>query len=256
MNTISSLQDTLLLPLFGWLGQQALLVGGVLAVAVLTARRARARGISPSLPTNQIALGLLIGLPMALHLLFTWQRLNEPPPPGQSWSPHPELSILAALLGGLLLAALLLRSRRLPLLTWLDVCTPAVLLGYAIAHTVSFFEQPGSGGGLSTALAPAAPALLDGLIPPLATLGALLWAEHHARGGMRPGDSALLCGLLYALGHLIAIALHAGGGGATLALSLATLAACAGALLLRRVRISSAHRSPSRAAPSRTGADY
>ncbi len=184
------------------LGQHALIVIGVLAVVLLAARRAGERGVSPGLLINQVLLGLLIGIPMAAQLLLTWRDPGGLTIVGQPWPPSALTTVLVILLAALLATVGLLHRQRVPLPTWLDICMPAVLLGRAIMLAVSFVHQLGQ-----SAVQPPT-TLLDELIPTLAALGALIWAERRARGLMRPGESALLCGLLYALGHIVALGLH------------------------------------------------
>lgn len=188
------------------LGRQALIGAGVLGVAAFAVQRAHRHGISPYLPKNQIALGLLTSIPIAAHLLLVWRRPSAQGATAPLWV----YALVPAVFGVVLVALIVLRQRRWPLLTWLDVCAPVVLLGHAVAQVVSGFATPDATGGLLAAgLASAGAAAVTGLVPPLAALGALLWAEHNARGELRPGDSALLCGVLYALGFMLVAGLHA-----------------------------------------------
>lgn len=214
------------LPAFGWLGQRGLVVATVLGLAILAAHRASVRGISPGLPATQVALGLLISAPIVAQLLSTALAPGEASALGMLGAQSLALAVVGALLG----AAVALGGRRQALLTWLDVCAPVVLLGLTLTHLLVSRAGAGQGDVLATGLGAATyPALHEALLPPLAAVGALLWAERRARGALRPGDSALLCGLLYALGQLIVVGLHAYGG--CVGLELAT-GACSGGLTL------------------------
>ncbi|HMQ33789.1 MAG TPA: hypothetical protein PKD53_23855 [Chloroflexaceae bacterium] len=214
------------LPLFGWIGQRGLVVAVVLGLAFLAAHRASVRGISPLLPANQIALGLLISVPMVAQLLY----MLLAPGGATTLGLLGAQSLMLALVGILLGVAVALRGRRQTLLTWLDVCAPVVLLGLTLTHLLANLDVAGQESMLAAGLGPSAyPALHEALLPPLAALGALLWVERRARGALRPGDSALLCGLLYALGQLIVVGLHAYGGCIGLELAVGD---CAGGLTL------------------------
>lgn len=242
------LQSSFWAPLIDGLGVKALIMIGVLAVAALTARRAGDRGISPEQPANQLALGLLIGLPMACQLYLFWQSPGVAAPLDQLGADRLPPAMFALVLAAALAGLASLRWWRLPLLARLDVCAPVVLLGQVFAQgSASLGRLAQSAAQPGQALAPLA--LLEGLVPPLVTVAALLWVERNTRVAMRPGDSALLCGLLYALGALIAGAFGAAQGGLH-PLHLLILALCGGVLALRRLRLSATARRMRRSGAS------
>jgi hypothetical protein len=204
-----------LLPI-GERGANLLLLAGALLVGLLAARRAHARGISPEPLGNQLLLGLLIGLPIAYGLLMAQSDMEGA---GQGG--------LIALMIALMLA---IWWRELPLLRWLDIGAAPVLLGLAV-------------GRLGGALGQAAPLTAAPFFAPLwllAALGALLWIERARGPRLRPGDSALLCGLLASAGQVAALGLSISAAGAAAVqqgdlLRVAVFLGCGALLAWRRV---------------------
>lgn len=206
-----------------WYG--VLIMGGALLATLLAARRARMRGINPDHVWNQLFLGLLIAIPLAraYYVFFEWPRYA-----GRPWLEivNPQgggLAIHGGLLGALIAVLIYTHRQRLPLLSWLDICAPPVLLGQAIGRWGNFFNQEAYGRpttlpwGLDIAPAFRIPPYTDLTRYPLTTrfqptflyeslwdlsaLGLILWGERRFARWRRPGDSVLLYGILYSLGR-------------------------------------------------------
>jgi phosphatidylglycerol:prolipoprotein diacylglycerol transferase len=206
-----------------WYG--VLIIGGAMLAAALAARRARAHAIADEHVWNQLLLGLLIGIIGArlYYVAFEWGRYANRPlleilnPQGGG------LAIHGAIVGALLAVLLYTRRHRLPLLTWLDICVPTLLIGQAIGRWGNFFNQEAYGRpttlpwGLDIApehrippydnlqqYPPSTrfhPAFLYESLWNASALLLILWIERRFRGWLKPGDSALLYGVLYSTGR-------------------------------------------------------
>jgi hypothetical protein len=171
-------------------GANLLLLAGALPVGLLAARRAHARGISPEPLWNQLLLGLLIGIPLAYGALMAQSDMEGA---GQGG--------LIAIMLALMLA---IWWRELPLLRWLDIGAAPVLLGLALGRLGGALGQDG----------PLSAVLFFVPLWLLAALGALLWIERAFGPRLRPGDSALLCGLLASASSVVALGLAIAAAGA------------------------------------------
>jgi phosphatidylglycerol:prolipoprotein diacylglycerol transferase len=133
------------------------------------------------------------------------------------------LAIHGAIVGALLAVLIYTRREHLPLLVWLDICVPTLLVGQAIGRWGNFFNQEAY--GRPTTLPWSLDIAPEHRIPPYDNLqqyppstrfhptflyeslwnaGALvliLWVERRFRGWLKPGDSALLYGVLYSAGR-------------------------------------------------------
>jgi phosphatidylglycerol---prolipoprotein diacylglyceryl transferase len=206
-----------------WYG--VLIVGGAMLAAALAARRARAHGIDADHVWNQLLLGMLLGILGArlYYVAFEWQRYAGRPlleilnPQGGG------LAIHGAIAGALLAVLIYTRRHHLPLLRWLDICVPTLLVGQAIGRWGNFFNQEAY--GRPTTLPWGLDIAPEHRIPPYDNLqqyppstrfhptflyeslwdaGALvliLWIERRFRAWLKPGDSALLYGVLYSAGR-------------------------------------------------------
>ena len=206
-----------------WYG--VLIVGGAILAGYLAARRARAQGIDDEHVWNQLLLGMLIGIICAriYYVVFEWPRYAGRPlleiinPQGGG------IAIHGAIIGALLAVLLYTRRQHLPLLAWLDICAPTVLIGQAIGRWGNFFNQEAY--GRPTMLPWGLDIAPEHRIPPYDNLqqypastrfhptflyeslwdgGALLLIlaiERRFRVWLKPGDSALLYGILYSAGR-------------------------------------------------------
>ena len=206
-----------------WYG--VLIVSGAILAGYLAARRARAHGIDDDHVWNQLLLGMLIGIICAriYYVAFEWPRYAGRPlleiinPQGGG------IAIHGAIIGALLAVLFYTRRQHLPLLTWLDICAPTVLIGQAIGRWGNFFNQEAY--GRPTTLPWGLDIAPEHRIPPYDNLqqypastrfhptflyeslwdaGALLlilWIGRRRRAWLRPGDSALLYGILYSAGR-------------------------------------------------------
>lgn len=259
----NDLQSLFGLPAVGEWWQSLLIMGATVLVALLTASRARDRGISATPIWNQLTLGLLIALPLACALVLAARQVNgraliERFGPGQI-----AVMVPVALLGGLALLVAM-RWKRLPLLLWLDVCAAPLLLSQAIGRLASSsIAQAGGDPRSNLSASLPSPAILDALLWDLCAVAVLVWVERRYRTRLRPGDSVLLAGLLYSLGHVFIAGMRflssclerpAGAGcaaapGAAQLVSLAVFAACAALLSARRAGWTAAHREADRRDP-------
>jgi len=206
-----------------WYG--VLIVSGAILAGYLATRRARAHGIDEEHVWNQLLLGMVIGIICAriYYVAFEWDRYAGRPlleiinPQGGG------IAIHGAIIGALLAVLLYTRRQRLPLLTWLDICAPTVLIGQAIGRWGNFFNQEAY--GRPTTLPWGLDIAPEHRIPPYDNLqqypastrfhptflyeslwdvGALLLIlgiERRFRRVLKPGDSALLYGVLYSAGR-------------------------------------------------------
>jgi phosphatidylglycerol:prolipoprotein diacylglycerol transferase len=206
-----------------WYG--VLIVGGAILAAYLAARRASENSISEEHVWNQLLLGMLLGIIGArlYYVAFEWGRYAGRPlleiinPQGGG------LAIHGAIIGALLAVRFYTRRHGLPLLTWLDICMPTLLVGQAIGRWGNFFNQEAY--GRPTTLPWGLDIAPEHRIPPYDNLphypastrfhptflyeslwdaGALLlivWLERRFRNWLKPGDSALLYGVLYSAGR-------------------------------------------------------
>ena len=260
-----------------WYG--VLIIGGAMLAATQAARRARAHDIADEHVWNQLLLGLLLGIIGArlYYVAFEWERYATRPlleilnPQGGG------LAIHGAIVGALLAVLIYTRRHRLPLLTWLDICVPTLLVGQAIGRWGNFFNQEAY--GRPTMLPWGLDIAPEHRIPPYDNLqqyppstrfhptflyeslwdsGALLlilWIERRFHGWLKPGDSALLYGVLYSAGRFFTEGLRtdslcvgpytldgscAGGLRIAQLVSLAALVIC-GSLLAWRHRRSAGH---------------
>jgi phosphatidylglycerol---prolipoprotein diacylglyceryl transferase len=206
-----------------WYG--ALIVGGALLAAALAARRARARGENPEHVWNLLLLGMVLGIigARAYYVAFEWGRYAGRPlleivnPQGGG------LAIHGAIIGATLATLIYTRRYHLSLLTWLDICLPTMLLGQAIGRWGNFFNQEAYGRPTTLPWGLDIPS--ERRIPPYDNLGqyppltrfhptflyeslwnagallVILWLERRLRTQLKPGDSALLYGVLYSAGR-------------------------------------------------------
>jgi phosphatidylglycerol:prolipoprotein diacylglycerol transferase len=206
-----------------WYG--VLIVSGAILAGYFATRRARAHGIDEEHVWNQLLLGMLLGIICAriYYVAFEWDRYA-----GRPWLEiiNPQgggIAIHGAIIGALIAVLLYTRRQHLPLLTWLDICAPAVLIGQAIGRWGNFFNQEAY--GRPTTLPWGLDIAPEHRIPPYNNLQqypestrfhptflyeslwdagallAILWIERRLRAWLRPGDSALLYGVLYSAGR-------------------------------------------------------
>lgn len=206
-----------------WYG--VIIVSGAILAGALAARRARARQIDPDHVWNQLLLGMVLGIICAriYYVAFEWPRYAGKPlleiinPQGGG------IAIHGAIIGALIAVLIHTHRQRLPLLPWLDVCAPTLLVGQAIGRWGNFFNQEAY--GRPTTLPWGLDIPPDHRIPPYDNLaqyptstrfhptflyeslwdaGALvliLWIERRFGNRLRPGDSSLLYGVLYSAGR-------------------------------------------------------
>jgi len=159
------------------------------------------------------------------YVAFEWQRYAGRPlleiinPQGGG------LAIHGAIVGALIAVVIYTRRQHLPLLRWLDICVPTLLIGQAIGRWGNFFNQEAYGRPTTLPWGLDIPA--DRRIPPYDNLqqyplstrfhptflyeslwdaGALvliLWIERRFRPWLRSGDSALFYSMLYSAGRFV-----------------------------------------------------
>jgi phosphatidylglycerol:prolipoprotein diacylglycerol transferase len=206
-----------------WYG--VIIVSGAILAGYLAARRARALDIDPEHVWNQLLLGMVLGIICAriYYVAFEWPRYAGKPlleivnPQGGG------IAIHGAIVGALIAVLIYTRRQHLPLLPWLDICAPTLLVGQAIGRWGNFFNQEAY--GRPTTLPWGLDIPPDHRIPPYDNLAqyppsarfhptflyesiwdagallAILWIERRYRARLRPGDSALLYGVLYSAGR-------------------------------------------------------
>ena len=206
-----------------WYG--VLIVTGALLAGVLAARRARARGIDGEHVWNQLLLGMLLGVVGAriYYVAFEWDRYAGRPlleivnPQGGG------LAIHGAIVGATLAALIYTRRHHLPLLRWLDICMPTLLVGQAIGRWGNFFNEEAYGRPTDLPIG----VIIDPQhrLPPfddlakyppttlfhatflyesiwnLVGVGLLLWLGRRLRAWLRTGDIALFYAIWYGLGR-------------------------------------------------------
>lgn len=208
-----------------WYG--VFIVSGAILAGALAVRRARAHGIAEEHVWNQLFLGMVLGIIGArvYYVAFEWGRyanrslLEIANPQGGG------LAIHGAIIGALIAVLFYTRRHRIPMLIWLDICVPTLLVGQAIGRWGNFFNQEAY--GRPTSLPWGLDIATDRRVPPYDNLvqypestrfhptflyesiwdgGALLlilWLERRSRTRLKPGDSALLYGVLYSAGRFV-----------------------------------------------------
>jgi phosphatidylglycerol---prolipoprotein diacylglyceryl transferase len=201
------------------------ILGGAVLASVVAARRAVARGENPDHVQNLLTWGLVVGVACArlYYVAFEWRRYAGQPllailnPQGGG------LAIHGALIGAALLTVIYTRRHGLPLLRWLDICVPTVLIGQALGRWGNFFNEEAYGRpttlpwGLDIPAAkriapfndpanyPAStrfhPTFLYESLWNLGAFGLIIALEHRSGDRFKPGDSALLYGVLYSIGR-------------------------------------------------------
>jgi phosphatidylglycerol:prolipoprotein diacylglycerol transferase len=206
-----------------WYG--VLIIGGAMLAAWLASRRAERRGYDSEDVWNLLLLGLVLGIvgARAYYVAFEWERYAGKPlleiinPQGGG------LAIHGALIGAIVAALIYTRRRKLPLVEWLDICLPTVLIGQSLGRWGNFFNQEAY--GRPTSLPFGVTIDQEHRLPPynnmqqypantlfhatflyesiwnIAGLGLILWLERRLRGWLRTADSALFYAIVYGAGR-------------------------------------------------------
>lgn len=215
------------------------ILGGALLAAWFGARRAAARGQNPEHAWNILTLGLITSIigARAWYVFFEWERFAARRDQYASvwrWlifdviNPATGgIAIQGAIVGALLGLYIYARRHALSFLTWADIGAPCMLIGQAIGRWGNFFNQEAYGRPMAQpqpwglridAEFRNLPEYQDLTRYPVETtrfhptflyesfwntgaLIALLWIERRLRGWLRPGDVALLYGILYSVGR-------------------------------------------------------
>ena len=201
------------------------ILSGALLASLVASRRAVARGEDPRHVQNLLMAGLLVGVLCArlYYVAFAWPRYA-----GQSLLTilNPQgggLAIHGALIGAALLTVIYTRWHGLLLLRWLDICVPTVLVGQALGRWGNFFNEEAYGRpttlpwGLDIPAAKRISPYTDATLYPASTrfhptflyeslwnlgaFGLIIGLERRWGDRFRPGDSALLYGVLYSIGR-------------------------------------------------------
>jgi phosphatidylglycerol:prolipoprotein diacylglycerol transferase len=127
-----------------WYG--LLIASGALLGLTLATREAVRRGLDPDALTTATLVAMLTGFigARAYYVAFNWELYA-----GRPWDIPAiwkgGLAIHGGMLAGLLGAWLYMRARRLPLLPYLDVAAPSVVLAQAIGRWGNFFNSEAYG---------------------------------------------------------------------------------------------------------------
>src|SRR6266540_237908 len=171
-----------------WYG--VLIVSSTILAGFLATRRARARGIDAEHVWNQLLLGMLLGILGAriYYVAFEWQRYAGRPlleiinPQGGG------LAIHGAIVGALIAVLIYTRPTTLP---WgLDIPPDRRIPPYD-----NLQQYPAS--------TRFHPTFLYESLWDAGALVLILWIERRFRAWLRPGDSALLYGVLYSAGRFV-----------------------------------------------------
>jgi phosphatidylglycerol:prolipoprotein diacylglycerol transferase len=198
---------------------------GALLAALVAARRAVARGEDPRHVQSLLTWGLVIGVFCArlYYVAFEWRRYADQSlltilnPQGGG------LAIHGALLGAALVTVVYTWRAGLNLLRWLDICVPTVLLGQALGRWGNFFNEEAYGRpttlpwGLDIPLTKRIAPYTDLTIYPasarfhptflyeslwdLSAFSLIIALERRWGARFKPGDSALLYGMIYSIGR-------------------------------------------------------
>ena len=215
--------------LFGWplsvRWYGVLIMGGALLAAGIAARRASRRGFDPDHVWNLLTFGMILGIVGArlYYVLFEWRLFADAPLRVFDLSSG-GLAIHGGLIGAVAATWIYTRWQGLPLLRWLDICAPTVLVGQAIGRWGNFFNQEAYGRPTSLPIGVRIDA--EHRMPPfddlqqyppttlfhatflyeslwnLGGFGLLLWLERRSAGRLRDGDMVLLYTIWYGLGRL------------------------------------------------------
>ncbi|HMQ29436.1 MAG TPA: prolipoprotein diacylglyceryl transferase [Chloroflexaceae bacterium] len=215
--------------LFGWplsvRWYGVLIIGGALLAASITARRATRRGFDPDHVWNLLTFGMILGIVGArlYYVLFEWRLFADAPLRVFDLSSG-GLAIHGGLIGAVAATWIYTRWQGLPLLRWLDICAPTVLVGQAIGRWGNFFNQEAYGRPTSLPFGVRIDA--EHRMPPfddmqqyppptlfhatflyeslwnLGGFGLLLWLECRFASRLRDGDMVLFYAIWYGLGRL------------------------------------------------------
>jgi phosphatidylglycerol:prolipoprotein diacylglycerol transferase len=206
-----------------WYG--VLIITGALLAGMLATRRAHARGQDHEHVWNLLFIGMLLGIigARAYYVAFEWPRYAGRPlleiinPQGGG------LAIHGALIGAGIATIWYTRRHHLRFLDWLDICLPPMLVAQALGRWGNFFNQEAYGRPTTLPWGLNIPP--DHRIPPydnlqqyplstrfhptflyesiwdVSALGFILGLEQRFQRHLKPGDSALLYGVLYSLGR-------------------------------------------------------
>lgn len=215
--------------LFGWplsvRWYGVLIIGGALLAASITARRATRRGFDPDHVWNLLTFGMILGIVGArlYYMLFEWRLFADAPLRVFDLSSG-GLAIHGGLIGAVAATWIYTWWQGLPLLRWLDICAPTVLVGQAIGRWGNFFNQEAYGRPTSLPFGVRIDA--EHRMPPfddmqqyppptlfhatflyeslwnLGGFGLLLWLERRFASRLRDGDMVLFYAIWYGLGRL------------------------------------------------------
>ena len=206
-----------------WYG--VLIIGGALLAATIAARRAARRGFDPDHVWNLLTFGMILGIAGArlYYVIFEWRLFADAPLRVFNLASG-GLAIHGGLIGAVVATWLYTWRQGLPLLRWLDICAPTVLVGQAIGRWGNFFNQEAYGRPTSLPVGVRIDA--EHRMPPfddmqqyppttlfhatflyeslwnLSGFGLLLWVERRFAGWLRDGDMVILYAVWYGLGRL------------------------------------------------------
>src|SRR5690606_17245950 len=128
-----------------WYG--VLIIGGAMIAAWVATKRAMRRGFEEDDVWNQLLLGLVLGILCArlYYVAFQWDYYQGRPFLEVINPQTGGLAIHGGIIGAILSAAIYTAWRRLPLLNWLDICIPTMLIGQSIGRWGNFFNREAYG---------------------------------------------------------------------------------------------------------------
>jgi phosphatidylglycerol:prolipoprotein diacylglycerol transferase len=206
-----------------WYG--VLIIGGAMIAAWVASKRADRRGYNPEDVWNLLLLGLVLGILCAriYYVAFQWELYAGRPfleiinPQGGG------LAIHGAIIGAVIATVIYTRIQKLPLIEWIDICLPTMLIGQSIGRWGNFFNQEAYGRPTTLPFGVQIeeqyrqdPFRDMQQYPPetlfhatflyesiwnIAGFGLIIWLEKRLKGWWRTGDSALMYAIVYGAGR-------------------------------------------------------
>jgi phosphatidylglycerol---prolipoprotein diacylglyceryl transferase len=213
-----------------WYG--VIIMSGAALAAWMVARRAKNLGYDPEHVWNTLMVGLVVSIicARAYYVAFEWRRFAGRPLLEIINPATGGIAIHGAIVGAIAAAIGYAYFNKLPILRWLDICVPGLLLGQAVGRWGNFFNQEAYGRPTTLgfgvdidqqyrlppfddmqAYPPGTlfhPTFLYESLWNFAGVGLLLWLDRRFGAGapaerrwLRPGDLLAIYAIYYSIGR-------------------------------------------------------
>ncbi|MBC8077239.1 MAG: prolipoprotein diacylglyceryl transferase [Chloroflexales bacterium] len=213
-----------------WYG--VIIMSGAALAAWMVARRAKSLGYDPEHVWNTLMVALVVSIicARAYYVAFEWPRFAGRPFLEIIDPRTGGIAIHGAIFGAIIAAIGYARFNKLPILRWLDICVPGLLLGQAVGRWGNFFNQEAYGRPTTLGFGvdiddnyrlppyndlqtypPGTlfhPTFLYESLWNFAGVALLLWLDRHfgtgapaSRRWLRPGDLLAIYAIYYSVGR-------------------------------------------------------